>query len=150
VEGVAHTRTVVSGDDQEVANDYSGVAPEYASPSPEFLARRAAAYQAYYEHMPIRAAAARHPGRHLRIYRHLPYGRLAEFTLLDDRQYRTDNPGGDGEALRCPAAEAGDYTMLGQEQERWLARGFARSTARLEHRGAAAPHRGARAPALRG
>ena len=113
-----------------MANDYSGVAPEYASPSPEFLARRAAAYQAYYEHMPIRAAAARHPDRHLRIYRHLPYGRLAEFTLLDDRQYRTDNPCGDGEALRCPAAEAGDYTMLGQEQERWLARGFARSTAR--------------------
>jgi alkaline phosphatase D len=53
-----------------------------------------------------------------------------EFTLLDARQYRTDNPCGDGEALRCPAALAGDYTMLGQEQERWLARGFARSTAR--------------------
>jgi alkaline phosphatase D len=121
----------------------------YASPSPEFLARRAAAYQAYYEHMPIRAAAARHPDRHLRIFRHLPYGRLAEFTLLDGRQYRTDNPCGDGEALRCPAAEAGDYTMLGQEQERWLGRGFALDGP-LEHRGAAAPDRGARAPALRG
>ena len=47
---------VVIWDDHEVANDYSGLAPEFAAPpSPEFTARRAAAYQAYYEHMPIRA-----------------------------------------------------------------------------------------------
>ncbi len=47
---------VVIWDDHEVANDYSGLAPEYDSPSPAFAARRAAAYQAYYEHMPIRAS----------------------------------------------------------------------------------------------
>ena len=117
-------------DDHEVANDYSGVAPEFGSPSPEFTARRAAAYQAYYEHMPIRSSGGEKPGRRLRIYRRLRYGRLAEFTMLDDRQYRSDNPCGDGEALRCEAALSGRYTMLGREQERWLTEGFERSSAR--------------------
>lgn len=66
-------------DDHEVANDYSGLAPEFALPSPEFIARRAAAYQADYEHMPIRLSAARSPKDGLRIYRGLRYGKLAEF-----------------------------------------------------------------------
>ncbi len=114
-------------DDHEVANDYSGLAPEYASPSPDFTVKRAAAYQAYYEHMPIRLSAALNPRAGLQIYRRLQYGRLAEFTMLDDRQYRTDNPCGDGESLRCDAARTGNYTMLGLEQEQWLAQGFAES-----------------------
>lgn len=117
-------------DDHEVANDYSGLAPEFAAPSPEFTARRAAAYQAYYEHMPIRLRVALKPQRGLRIYRKLHYGRLADITMLDDRQYRTDNPCGDGESLRCDAALGNRYTMLGREQERWLARGFAHSDAK--------------------
>ena len=121
---------VVIWDDHEVANDYSGIAPEYASPSPEFLARRAAAYQAYYEHMPIRGFKNRHPSPELRIYRRLRYSKLAEFTMLDDRQYRTDNPCGDGESIRCPRALNGDYTMLGRAQEDWVADGFAQSAAR--------------------
>jgi alkaline phosphatase D len=116
-------------DDHEVANDYSGLSPEFSSPSPEFTARRAAAYQAYYEHMPIRLQAALNPQPGLRIYRRLRHGRLAEITLLDDRQYRSDNPCGDGESLRCDAALNGTYTMLGTEQERWVSRGFARSDA---------------------
>jgi alkaline phosphatase D len=117
-------------DDHEVANDYSGLAPEFGLPSPEFTARRAAAYQAYYEHMPIRGVTHQRQGSELRIYRRLRYGKLAEFTMLDDRQYRTDNPCGDGESLRCPEALKGDYTMLGREQERWLSRGFEHSFAR--------------------
>jgi alkaline phosphatase D len=128
----AHARFpfVVVWDDHEVANDYSGVFPEFDVTSPEFLARRAAAYQAYYEHMPIRAAVAHHPRRDLRIYRRLRFGRLVEFTMLDDRQYRSDNPCGDGEALRCDAAVSGRYTMLGREQEAWVRRGFEHSRAR--------------------
>lgn len=117
-------------DDHEVANDYSSLAPEYSTPSPEFTARRAAAYQAYYEHMPIRNRTAREPNQDLRIYRGLRYGKLAEFTMLDDRQYRTDNPCGDGEALRCDAALTGDYTMLGRKQEKWLTERFDESKAR--------------------
>lgn len=114
-------------DDHEVQNDYSGLAPEYGVPSPEFALRRAAAYQAFYEHMPIRLRNS-DPGQ-LRIHRRLSFGRLAELTLLDDRQYRSDNPCGDGESLRCEAAISGDYTMLGAEQEHWVNRGFERSDA---------------------
>jgi alkaline phosphatase D len=117
-------------DDHEVANDYSGLAPEWGSPSPEFTARRTAAYQAFYEHMPIRLANAKAGFRDLRIFRRLDYGKLAEFTLLDDRQYRSDNPCGDGESLRCDAALTGDYTMLGKKQEKWVAEGFKDSRAR--------------------
>jgi alkaline phosphatase D len=121
---------VVIWDDHEVANDYSGLAPEWGSPSPEFTARRAAAYQAFYEHLPIRLARAADPADELRIYRRLDYGRLAEFTMLDDRQYRTDNPCGDGESLRCEAALGDDYTMLGDRQERWVTDGLDDSRAR--------------------
>jgi alkaline phosphatase D len=117
-------------DDHEVQNDYSGLSPEGGSPSPEFTARRLAAYQAYYEHMPIRFAVATRPRPGLRIYRRLRYGELAEFTLLDDRQYRSDNPCGDGESLRCEAALMADYTMLGPTQERWMARGFEQTSAK--------------------
>jgi alkaline phosphatase D len=117
-------------DDHELANDYSGEAPEFGVPSPEFSARRAQAYQAYYEHMPIRARYARFPEPELRIYRGLRFGRLAEIDMLDDRQYRTDNPCGDGERLRCAAALSDDYTMLGAAQEAWIAERFERSRAR--------------------
>ena len=121
---------LVIWDDHEVANDYSGLAPEWGSPSPEFTAQRAAAYQAYYEHMPIRLTVAQFPSEELRIYRAVRYGALAEFTMLDDRQYRTDNPCGDGESLRCDDAINGDYTMLGPAQEDWVGRQFGRSSAR--------------------
>jgi alkaline phosphatase D len=121
---------VIVWDDHEVQNDYSGVAPEYGLPSPEFAARRAAAYQAFYEHTPIRVSTLSKTWDELRIYRRLRWGRLAEITMLDDRQYRTDNPCGDGESLRCDDAFSQDVTMLGRKQERWVERGFARSDAR--------------------
>jgi alkaline phosphatase D len=128
----AHARFpfAVIWDDHEVANDYSGIAPEYGQPSAAFTARRTAAYQAFYEHMPIRRARTADGFSNLRIHRRLRYGRLAQITLLDDRQYRSDNPCGDGESLRCQAALDGNYTMLGSEQEAWLSRGLATSGAR--------------------
>ena len=121
-------------DDHEVANDYSGLSPEYGTPSPAFEARRAAAYQAYYEHMPIRFAVARRPRTRTADLSAPAYGRLAEFTMLDDRQYRSDNPCGDGESLRCEAALDADYTMLGP-------RAGAVGGARLRALGRALEHR---------
>jgi alkaline phosphatase D len=80
--------------------------------------------------MPIRLDVTQRPAPGLRIYRQFSFGKLAEFTVLDDRQYRSDNPCGDGEALRCPEALSGNYSMLGRDQERWLARGFREASAR--------------------
>jgi len=113
---------VVIWDDHEVQNDYSGLFPEYDNmPLDVFLARRSAAYQAYYEHMPLRLPP-RGENNRLRIHRSLQFGDLADFVMLDTRQYRTDNPCGDGESDRCDAAFNYRATMLGYDQERWLSR----------------------------
>ncbi len=121
---------IVTSDDHEVDNDYAGDIPE--DPDQEsreqFLLRRAAAYQAYYEFMPLRRAALpRGPG--MRLYRRLEWGRLARFHVLDTRQYRTDQPCGGQEALRCADANDASAQMLGAEQERWLQDGLRTSPA---------------------
>lgn len=87
---------VVTWDDHEVDNDYTDAISENNDPVAEFLARRAAAYQAYYEHLPLRRFSAPR-GADMRLYRRLTFGDLAEFSVLDTRQYRSDHPCGDGE-----------------------------------------------------
>ena len=77
-------------------------------------ARRAAAYQAYYEHMPLRRRPCR-AGPAMQLYRQFAYGKLASFFVLDTRQYRTDQPCGDGTKAPCPGAgrSAGDDARRG-------------------------------------
>lgn len=120
---------LVTWDDHEVENNYADdISEENVDPA-VFLARRAAAYQAYYEHMPLRRSSLP-VGPDMRIYRRSRFGCLAEFNVLDTRQYRTDQPCGDGLKPRCDAAFAEEATMTGPEQERWLLRGLERSEAR--------------------
>ena len=122
---------VVTTDDHEVANNYAGAIPEASSSSAggDFLLRRAAAYQAYYEFMPLRRRALpRGPGMHL--FRRLRFGRLLDMHVLDTRQFRSDQPCGDGAKPRCADALASTQTMLGEEQERWLERGLRDTRAR--------------------
>jgi alkaline phosphatase D len=120
----------VTWDDHEVENDYAGVNSTNGDPVDLFLERRAAAYQAYYEHMPLRPEAMP-VGADLRLYRRLRYGDLAEFSVLDTRQYRSDQLCGEGhKQARCPAAVDPNTTLLGPEQERWLLNGLDASGAR--------------------
>lgn len=118
---------VVTWDDHEVDNDYAGAASEERVSVEAFLRRRAAAYQAYYEHMPL-GRGARPRGAAARLYRGFQYGRLASFFVLDTRQYRSDQPCGDGPL--CAGALDPATTMLGAAQERWLFDGIRRSPAR--------------------
>ena len=119
---------IVTWDDHEVQNNYAGAVSQ-DNDSPEvFLTRRAAAYQAYYEHMPLRTA--RPAGPSLRLYRRFSFGSLASFFVLDTRQYRTDQPCGDGGQVLCPGVFDPNATLLGASQERWLVRGLAGSRAR--------------------
>ena len=120
---------LVAWDDHEVQNDYAGLSPVDYDPDPAFPARRAAAYQAFYEHLPMRAAALPRGGRS-RIYRRMSWGDLAQFSVLDARQYRTNQPCGDGEFPRCPESLDPAVTMLGSRQEDWLLDGLSRSRAR--------------------
>jgi len=120
---------VVTWDDHEVDNNYADMISESNEPPAQFLARRAAAYQAYYEHLPLRRSSVP-SGSTMRIYRRVPYGTLATFNVLDSRQYRSDQPCGDGRKPRCADATDANRTMLGSEQEKWLLDGLAGSTSR--------------------
>jgi alkaline phosphatase D len=110
---------ICSPDDHEVDNDYAGAADEHDTPPEVFLLRRAAAYQAYYEMMPLRRAAVP-SGPDIRLYRRLQFGSLIDMSVLDTRQFRSDQACGGVSVSNCAAAGAPDRTMLGAEQERWL------------------------------
>lgn len=120
-------------DDHEVDNDYAADVSENLDPG--FLLRRAAAYQAFFEHLPVpRRMYPRGPD--MRTHTHFDVGDLLRVYLLDDRQYRTPQP--------CPrpnrhasqtlvgCAELNDpaQTLLGADQERWFDQACAASRAR--------------------
>ena len=108
---------IVSWDDHEVDNDYAGIVDENDTPPEVFLLRRAAAYQAYFEHMPLRAASMP-DGPRLQLYRRLTFGSLIDFNVLDTRQYRIDQACGHGAATNCAAAGDPARSILGAAQER--------------------------------
>jgi alkaline phosphatase D len=116
---------LMTWDDHEVDNDYANEQSEHLDP--QFLVRRAAAYQAYYEHMPLRHSARPH-GPHARLYDCYPFGTLLQIYMLDDRQYRTPQacprPGLGGstvvQASQCAALRDPTRTLLGAAQETWL------------------------------
>jgi alkaline phosphatase D len=120
---------VVTWDDHEVENNYANNIPENNVPPETFLERRARAYQAYYEHMPLRHTSLPQ-GPDLLLYRRLRFGDLAEFNVLDTRQYRTNQPCGDGSKPICDEVFNPEATMLGGEQESWLFRNLDKSKAR--------------------
>lgn len=117
----------VTWDDHEVDNNYAGLTPEEKAVNPiPFAQRRANAYQAYYEHQPLRRRSLP-SGPDMQLYRRQTFGRLAEFFVLDTRQYRTDQPNGDGRRPPGTAVLHPDATMLGAAQRDWLLRGLERS-----------------------
>lgn len=122
----------VTFDDHEVDNDWSGDNPQDPDEQPieSFLTRRMAAFQAYWEHMPLRHAQ-QPSGSSIPIFRQLRYGDLARLYVLDTRQYRSlTEPCGYGTGPICPAVLDPARTMLGDQQENWLFNGLARSRAR--------------------
>ena len=119
---------VVSWDDHEVDNDYAADIAEDGTPPELFLLRRAAAYQAYFEHMPLRRASLP-AGPSLRLYRQLQFGSLIDLSVLDTRQYRADQVCGGTWADACPEAADPARPFLGDEQERWLFANLERSRA---------------------
>jgi alkaline phosphatase D len=121
---------ILTWDDHEVLNDYAGDRdPAYTEPA-RFLRRRAAAYRAYFEHMPL---ALPPQGAAMRIHDRYAWGRLAELWTLDCRQYRSHHacpdPMHDAGRTVIGCTELADpaRSMLGAEQERWLAQGLAAS-----------------------
>jgi alkaline phosphatase D len=122
-------------DDHEVENDYAGSLSENRDNPRWMLARRAAAYRAYFEHLPLRRAMTPF-GPDLRLHTRVPWGRLAECSMLDTRQHRSPQPcprpgrAGSNMIEHCAAREDPAASMLGDRQEQWLAAGLAASRAR--------------------
>jgi alkaline phosphatase D len=108
-------------DDHEVSNDYANMQGQDLAV--DMRARRAAAYRAYWEHMPF-AKAQRPTGTDMRIVGRLDWGTLARIHLLDDRQYRDPQvcpaPGRGGSntvaLAQCPSLVDPARTLLGFEQ----------------------------------
>jgi alkaline phosphatase D len=119
---------IVTWDDHEVANNYAADIAAKPAQQASFLARRAAAYQAYFEHMPLRRSALP-KGPEMLLYRRLDFGRLAQFHVLDTRQYRTPQPLGDGQKAPTPALLDPRGTLMGDRQRDWLFSGLGRSPA---------------------
>ena len=119
---------LVTWDDHEFDNNYANLVSEAEGISPEsFLARRMNAYQAYYEFMPLRRRSFPR-GPHMKLYRGCRYGRLANFHVLDTRQYRTDQPNGDHQKPMTGKVFDPRATMLGRKQEHWLMSSLLQST----------------------
>ncbi|MBM7785245.1 alkaline phosphatase D family protein [Tenggerimyces flavus] len=119
-------------DDHEVDNNWAGDISEHYPTvgKEEFLRRRAAAFQAYYEHLPLRPDRAPH-GPDIAIHRRFRYGDLATFHVLDGRQFRDPQlPCTD--PMACPDRLAPARTLLGPEQEAWLKSGLRSSATRWD------------------
>lgn len=117
---------IVTWDDHEVLNDYANLANRDALAPAMFAPRRAAAYQAYFEHMPIRPSLWF--GRSApRLYRAVDWADLVSLSVLDTRQYRSDPPCAAPHMARnvamhdCAEARVPDRTIMGAAQEVWLA-----------------------------
>ncbi|MDF9716001.1 alkaline phosphatase D family protein [Nocardioides sp. ChNu-153] len=122
---------LVVWDDHEVDNNYAALVSEKPAEQAVFAERRAAAYRAYYENMPLRRTSVpRGPG--MQLFRRVSWGRLATFHMLDTRQYRSDQAQGDG--WKAPGGGYDDPTrsLPGLAQERWLLDGLRASGARWD------------------
>lgn len=109
---------VVTPDDHEVENNWAGDHSEHETKA-KLLEKRTAAYRAYYENMPLRQLS--YPkGSHMQLYRNLPYGKFAQFSILDTRQYRTPQPCGDKQIVGCQERLAESQEIMGAEQLSWL------------------------------
>ena len=117
-------------DDHEFANDYANnYDGQHYETAPEYMVRRAHAYKAFYEHMPVRKTQMPQ-GPHLQLYRRFSFGDLISMNVLDTRQYRTPQPCGNKTKPLCDEVMDPKATMLGAKQEVWLFDGLEKSKAR--------------------
>lgn len=124
---------IVVWDDREVDNNYAGLTGENGMESDEQMrSRRAAAYQAWWEHQPVRVPRAK-SWSDLNITRTIDWGSLARFYMLDTRQYRSDQACADGiRSVPCGDWSKPTRSLLGSAQEKWLVDGLATSKSRWQ------------------
>lgn len=125
---------LVTWDDHEVENDYADLwSQDMTTSIDDFRKRRTAAYQAYYEHMPLRTRSLPRDGA-LHLHNRVRFGNLVTFNVLDGRQYRSKQPCEVPPSRRghvtgddCTERLDPNRTLLGFDQENWLFDGFKQS-----------------------
>ncbi len=138
----ASVPSLVTWDDHEVQNDYADKWGEEFQDPDAFLKRRAAAYRAFYEFLPVKPVFSQPHGPDMRLYDRYDFGDLLRVDLIDGRQYRSrqacyDNQkkkglsgGGHIETPEtCPELMDPSRSMIGMAQEKWLFEGLATSKA---------------------
>jgi alkaline phosphatase D len=124
---------IVTWDDHDVGNNYAGLIANEPDITVDMMkARRAAAYQVWWEHQPVRIPAS-NDWMNLDITRRAQWGSLAQFTVMDTRQYRSDQACGDGtKVVPCDNWADPARTMMGDRQEKWLLDGISSSKAKWQ------------------
>ena len=108
--------TVMLWDDHEVQDDYAGGAPDGGLPPEHHYSkkRQAAAYKAFFETMPYS------PPKPDRIYRRLQFGRTVDLIVMDQRQYRANQPCDDATGVPACADYDQPRDFLGRTQMNWV------------------------------
>jgi alkaline phosphatase D len=122
---------LVTLDDHEVDGNWWCEGSKTVHDKAKFLLMRAAGLRAYWEHMPLRKPQ-KPDGIDMLLYRRLAFGELAEFHVLDTRQYRDEMTTCAGEARiggYCKTAIDPERSIMGSEQRKWLLDGLDRSKA---------------------
>ena len=125
---------VLMWDDHEVVNDYANDQDRHYTEPQQMLKRRAAAYQAYFEHQPVLLGPDADNPANMRLHEQLSWGKLADLWTLDCRQYRSAQAcrdpvrGGGRMVVQCEELNDPSRTMLGSAQERWLTDSLSQST----------------------
>jgi alkaline phosphatase D len=124
-------------DDHEVANDsYNGGAANHNDGEGDYEVRKAAAFQAYHEWMPIRTGSDKE-----KIYRNFKFGELVSLNMMDTRHIARDKPLGFTELLTASASSAEEAAaliadptrrLIGDEQLSWLIGEWTNSTTTWE------------------
>jgi alkaline phosphatase D len=108
--------TVMLWDDHEVQDNYAGGAPDGGLPPEHHYSkkRQAAAYKAFFETMPYS------PPKPDRIYRRLAFGRTVDLIVMDQRQYRANQPCDDATGVPACADYDQPRDLLGPTQMNWV------------------------------
>ena len=110
-------------DDHEVDNNWASQISQDDDDPREFLLRRADAFKAWWENTPVRANL-KPVGPDMTVYRRFSFGDLVDFSVLDTRQYRSDQAHGDGEHAQDAETADPSRTITGAAQEKWILDGF--------------------------
>lgn len=122
---------IITFDDHEVSDNYAGDVGGSDMEEPNSRDRRLAAYQAWFEHMPIRlpdapAGASADDFDDLPINRAFRFGTLANMFVIETRQHadvpacRTTTGYMADQGPLCSATDDPDRSNLGEAQEDWL------------------------------